>query len=59
MKDEYCDQHSEHRSRIKIAEKGIHDLWDKWDSIQKLLIITLTTMCLNLVGIIAVAIKIF
>ena len=59
MSDEYCDKHAAHCTRLKTLEKNVDELWAKWDGIQKLLIVTLTTMCLNLLGIIVVVIKVF
>lgn len=59
MSGEYCDKHAAHCTRLKSLEKNVDELWNKWDSIQKLFIATLTTLCLNLVGVIIIVIKLF
>lgn len=59
MKDEYCDQHAAHVVRIEALEGDTRTLWDKWDGLQKLLNVTLTTLCLNLLGVIIIIIKMF
>ena len=56
---EYCDQHAAHHVRIKALEGDTEALWKKWDGIQKLLTVTLTTLCLNLLGVIIIIIKVF
>ena len=59
MDSEFCNEHTAHSIRLNSLEKNIDDLWAKWDKMQTLLIATLTTMCLNLIGVITVIAKLF
>ena len=51
-KDEVCLKHSGMCAKIKMLEDDVKSLWLKWDSVQKLLIGTLVSATLSLVGVI-------
>jgi flagellar biosynthesis/type III secretory pathway M-ring protein FliF/YscJ len=46
-----CKAHSGLESRLKTMENNVHELWSKWDSMQKLMLGSLITLVLNLIGI--------
>ena len=51
-KDEVCLKHSGMCAKIKMLEDDVKSLWLKWDNVQKLLIGTLVSTTLSLVGVI-------
>lgn len=51
-KDEVCLKHSGMCARVKALEDDVRSLWDKWDGVQKLLIGTLVSTALSLMGVI-------
>jgi len=57
--NDYCNEHSEHCTRLKALERSVDDLWRKWDRIQMLLVGTLSALCLNLIGMLAILMKIY
>jgi len=57
--NDYCNEHSEHCARLKALERNVDDLWRKWDRIQTLLVGTLSALCLNLIGMLAILMKIY
>lgn len=59
MGNELCAEHSGVCERIKGTEVSIQALWKKWDNVQKLVIASLTALCLNLIGVIVILIKVF
>lgn len=52
MNEEVCHKHSGMCKSITTLEANVSKLWEKWDGIQKLLIGTLVSTALSLVGII-------
>lgn len=54
MNDEVCKAHSGFKSKIETLEDNVSRLWEKWDSVQKLLIGTTVAIVLNLVGVITI-----
>ncbi len=52
MNNEVCFKHSGMEAKVDALEDNVSKLWTKWDSIQKLLIGTLTSAFLSLIGII-------
>ena len=52
MKDELCLKHSGMCAKIKNLEEDVKSLWLKWDNVQKLLIGTLVSTMLSLIGVI-------
>lgn len=56
---EYCNEHAAHTVRIETLDNSVKALWKKWDNLQRLLIVTLTTLCLNLLGVIVIIMKVF
>lgn len=54
----FCKQHSGFESRIKYLEKGVRSLWDKWDSMQKMVLGIFIALSLNLIGVVAVLIRV-
>ena len=50
--NETCPNHLEMYNKIKELEVDVSKLQDRWDNIQKLLIGTLVSISLNLMGII-------
>jgi len=52
MRDELCLKHSGMSARIKALEGDVISLWNKWDSVQKLLIGTLVSTTLSFLGVI-------
>jgi len=51
-----CKKHSGFKSKIESLEDNVSKLWDKWDSMQKMIIGIFVTLFLNLVGIITMLI---
>lgn len=49
---EVCLKHSGMCAKIKNLEDDVKSLWVKWDSVQKLLIGTLVSTMLSLMGVI-------
>lgn len=47
-----CKAHSGLESRLKTMEENVHQLWSKWDSMQKLTIGIFATLALNLIGLV-------
>lgn len=47
-----CLKHSGICARVKALEDDVRSLWDKWDSVQKLLVGTLVSTTLSLMGVI-------
>ena len=54
MNDEVCKAHSGFYSKIETLEDNVSKLWEKWESVQKLLICTTVAIVLNLMGVIAI-----
>jgi len=52
MGEEVCLKHSGVCAKIDTLEGNVSKLWAKWDGIQKLLIGTLVSTALSLMGII-------
>lgn len=52
-----CLKHSGMCARTKALEDDVINLWEKWDSVQKLLIGTLVSTALSLLGVIFLLIK--
>ena len=46
-----CKQHSGFLARIDSLEDNVHDLWTKWNGMQKLLIGTLISALLSFTGV--------
>ena len=51
-REDVCLKHSGICVRIKALEENMTSIWDKWDNVQKLLIGTLVSALLSLVGVI-------
>jgi len=52
MNEDLCHKHSGMCARIGTLEGNVSKLWVKWDGIQKLLIGTLVSTTLSLMGVI-------
>ena len=46
--NEHSKQHGEFKKAIEIIEGNVNKLWEKWNSMQKMLIATLTGVIINL-----------
>ena len=55
--DPSCSEHSGLCAKIESLEDNVSKLWDKWDSMQKLVIGTLVTSMISAIGIIGMLIK--
>ena len=51
-KDDVCLKHSGMCAKVKALEDDVKSLWDKWDNVQKLLIGTLVSTSLSLMGVV-------
>jgi len=57
MGEEVCLRHSGVCAKIGTLEGNVSKLWAKWDGMQKLVIGTLVSAILSLIGIISVFIR--
>ena len=57
MCDSVCKAHSGFVSDIRTLERNVTNLWSKWDNMQRLLIGTLVSTCLSLIGVIFLLVK--
>ena len=57
MMDEFCHEHSGTCVKLEKLEENVSKLWGKWDSIQTLLIGTLISAVLSLVGVVILLLK--
>ena len=46
--NDHSKQHGEFKKAIEIIEGNVNKLWEKWNSMQKMLIATLTGVIINL-----------
>jgi hypothetical protein len=51
MNDFICQEHSGFGAKIESLEDNVSKLWAKWDGMQKLLIGTLISTLLSLIGV--------
>jgi len=58
MNNEVCHEHSGICARTKGLEGDVKVLFDKWDGIQKLLVGTLVSTVLSLIGVIFLLLRI-
>lgn len=47
-----CKAHSGLMTNVENLKTSVSGLWEKWDSIQKAIIVMLVTLVLNLIGVI-------
>jgi len=57
MNDFICPEHSGFCAKITSLEGNVSRLWDKWDGMQKLVVGTLASATLSLIGVIVILIK--
>ena len=57
MNEEICHKHSGICVKIGTLEANVSKLWEKWDGIQKLVIGTLVSAILSLIGIVSIFIR--
>jgi hypothetical protein len=55
--ENYCGDHSGTCVRLEKLEDNVSKLWRKWDSIHTLLVGTLVSTVLSLIGVIVMLIK--
>ncbi|MCK4814576.1 hypothetical protein KA005_02305 [bacterium] len=58
MNDLICPEHSGFCAKIESLEDNVSKLWDKWDTMQKMLIGTLISTMLSLIGVVVILAKI-
>jgi len=51
MNNEVCFKHSGMEAKVISLEDNVSKLWTKWDSMQKLLVGTLASTILSLIGV--------
>jgi len=51
MNNEVCFKHSGIEAKVISLEDNVSKLWTKWDSMQKLLVGTLASTILSLIGV--------
>lgn len=52
-----CKRHSGVEEAITTLKDDVSMLWEKWDWLQKTIIVIFTAVCLNLIVVIAILIK--
>ena len=52
-----CKEHSGLVSDISTAQRNITSLWEKWNSMQKIIIAALVALVMNLVGVVVLLAK--
>ena len=57
MNEFTCKEHSGFKSDIRVLEGNVSKLWEKWDSMQKLVIGTLISAFLSLIGVVVLLLK--
>lgn len=56
--EEVCHKHSGVCAKVTSLEDNVSKLWEKWDGVQRLLIGTLISTALSLMGIIFLLLRI-
>ena len=52
-----CRKHDGFKAKIEYLEGNVSELWNKWNKMQTLVLVSVVTLCLNLIAVIALLIR--